>query len=329
MPTFNELKQMQGLPRHLKVRKTELRIQEWVEAHEGRVTISFSGGIDSTVLVAIARRLYPNLECVFSNTGLEMPEIVEFVRTFPNVKEVRPEKSFKNVIEEYGYPVVSKKVSRFISDCQNPSEKNADTRNLRLTGISSVTQPGKLQKSMMIPKKWKFLIDAPFKVSDKCCDWIKKKPIEKYLKETGMRPMTAEMAADSKRRESTYLQTGCNNFGGHYPKSMPMGFWTRQDVLGYIKEFNLPYCSVYGDIVYNPETKTLETTKEQRTGCMFCMFGVHLEKHPNRFERMYFSHPKHYAVCMNLGVGRVLDHIGVSHVPLIMEDGTIVYGRAV
>ena len=94
---------------------------------------------------------------------------------------------------------------------------------------------------------------------------------------------------------------------------MPMGFWTRQDVLGYIKEFNLPYCSVYGDIIYNPETKTLETTGEQRTGCMFCMFGVHLEKHPNRFERMKISHPKHYAVCMNLGCGTVMDYIGVEH----------------
>ena len=94
---------------------------------------------------------------------------------------------------------------------------------------------------------------------------------------------------------------------------MPMGFWTRQDVLAYIKVFNLQYCSVYGDIIYNIDTDKLETTGEQRTGCMFCMFGVHLEKHPNRFERMKISHKKYYDVCMNLGCGEVMDYIGVEH----------------
>ena len=311
--TKTELKQMQSLPLHLKIHKTCARIQEWHDYHNGNISISFSGGIDSRVLLDITRKLYPGIPAVFSNTGLEMPEIVEFVRTFKNVEEVRPERSFKWVIENCGYPVVSKKVSRFIKDCQNPTERNANVRNLRMTGYSSVTQPGKYQPSMKIPEKWKFLIDAPFKVSDSCCDWIKKKPIEKYLKTKGLFPMTAEMADDSSRREQTYMETGCNNYTGKHPKSMPMGFWTRQDVLAYIKVFNLPYCSVYGDIICDPVTKKLETTKEQRTGCMFCMFGVHLEKHPNRFERMKISHPKHYVVCMNLGCGNVMDYIGVKH----------------
>lgn len=50
-----------------------------------------------------------------------------------------------------------------------------------------------------------------------------------------------------------------------------------------------------------------------RTGCMFCLFGVHLEKHPNRFEKMRKTHPKLYDYCMNtLGIKQVLDYIGVS-----------------
>jgi 3'-phosphoadenosine 5'-phosphosulfate sulfotransferase (PAPS reductase)/FAD synthetase len=311
--TKSELLQMQSLPLHLKIHKTCARIQEWYDYHDGNIAVSLSGGVDSEVLIDMARRLYPKIPAVFSNTGLEMPEIVEFVRTFPNVIEVRPEHSFKWVVDNCGYPVVSKRVARYIRDCQNPTERNARSRQLRMTGISSVTQPGKYQASMKIPEKWKFLIDAPFKVSEKCCDWIKKKPLDKYLKANGLFAMTAEMADDSERRTQTYMMTGCNNYGGDHPKSMPMGFWTRQDVLAYIKVFNLPYCSVYGDIVCDPITKRLETTKEQRTGCMFCMFGVHMEKHPNRFERMKVSHPKHYAVCMNIGCGKVMDYIGVSH----------------
>lgn len=313
MPTLAELRQMQSLPLHLKIIKTVARIGEWYEEHNGDIYVAFSGGIDSTVLADIAKKYNPSIPLVFSNTGLEYPEIVAFVNTFQNAVSIRPERSFKWVIENCGYPVVSKRTSRYIRDCQNPTPSNYNVRKLRLTGISSVTNPGKYQPSMKIPDKWMKLIDAPFKVSDQCCDWIKKKPLDKYAKETGSFPMTAEMADDSERRESTYLKTGCNNFGGKHPKSTPMGFWTRQDVLAYIKVFNLPYCSVYGDIIYNPETKLLETTGEQRTGCMFCMFGVHLEKHPNRFERMKISHPKHYAVCMNLGCGKVMDYIGVTY----------------
>ena len=313
MISKTELLQMQGLPLDMKIRKTFARIGEWYDYYEGNVVVAFSGGIDSTVLVDIARRYRPNIKAMFSNTGLEMPEIVDFVHTFGNVIEVRPEKSFKWVLENCGYPVVSKRVARYVRDCQNPTDRNFNVRNLRLTGYSSVTQPGKYQPSMKIPNKWLKLIDAPFRVSEQCCDHMKKHPLQKFQKEYGLVPMTAEMADDSERRAQTYMRTGCNNYSETSPKSMPMGFWTRQDVLAYIKIFNLPYCSVYGDIIYNPITKTIETTGEQRTGCMFCMFGVHLEKHPNRFERMKISHPKHYAVCMNLGCGKVMDYIGVSH----------------
>jgi hypothetical protein len=86
--------------------------------------------------------------------------------------------------------------------------------------------------------------------------------------------------------------------------------------LKYIKQFNIPYASIYGDIVENEHGK-LMTTGVSRTGCMFCMFGVHLEKNPNRFQRMAVTHPKQYDYCINkLGCGKVLDYIGVDYSPL-------------
>ena len=69
-----------------------------------------------------------------------------------------------------------------------------------------------------------------------------------------------------------------------------MSFWTEQDVLAYLKMTGIPYASVYGEIV--EENGRLTTTGAKRTGCMFCMFGVHLEKKPNRFQRMALTHPK-------------------------------------
>lgn len=112
--TAEYLRMLQALPLELKIKKTELRIREWYEYWGGDVFISFSGGKDSTVLLDIARRIYPDIEAVFSDTGLEYPEIKEFVKTFPNVTIVRPKYSFKEILTKYGYPIISKEVSNVV-----------------------------------------------------------------------------------------------------------------------------------------------------------------------------------------------------------------------
>ncbi|WP_455945468.1 phosphoadenosine phosphosulfate reductase domain-containing protein [Eubacterium ramulus] len=158
--------------------------------------------------------------------------------------------------------------------------------------------------------KYKFLINAPFDVSNKCCDVMKKNPIHEYAKKTGRMPITATMAAESKLRTQNWLQNGCNGFGMKSPVSTPMAFWTEQDVLLYIKENNLPICSVYGDVVVDysgmgqcdnqmsfsdfglsDEKQLLKTTGCNRTGCVLCGFGCHLEKE-SRFELLKQTHPK-------------------------------------
>ena len=113
--TISELQQLQGLPLGIKVKKTRQRIKEWVDEYgESGVYVSFSGGKDSTVLLTIAMEMYPDIKAVFVDTGLEYPEIREFVRTYDNVDWIRPRKNFKKVILEYGYPFISKEVSGVI-----------------------------------------------------------------------------------------------------------------------------------------------------------------------------------------------------------------------
>lgn len=103
---------MQGLPLDDKVRMTKRRITEWVdEFGVDGVYVSFSGGKDSTVLLTIARQMYPDIKAVFVDTGLEYPEIRQFVRTWDNVEWLKPKKTFKQVINDYGYPFISKEVS--------------------------------------------------------------------------------------------------------------------------------------------------------------------------------------------------------------------------
>ena len=110
MPDKIYLQQMQRLPLIVKVRKTQLRIKEWYEHFDGNVYVSFSGGKDSTVLAHLVREMYPEVPLVFSNTGLEYPEIQSFARKM-GAEFVRPKMMFSEVISKYGYPLISKEVA--------------------------------------------------------------------------------------------------------------------------------------------------------------------------------------------------------------------------
>jgi 3'-phosphoadenosine 5'-phosphosulfate sulfotransferase (PAPS reductase)/FAD synthetase len=178
-------------------------------------------------------------------------------------------------------------------------------------------------KKGKIPEKWKHLVDAPFFISEKCCDVMKKKPAKQYERATGRKPLIGTMASESRLRLHKWLQYGCNAFEKENPSSQPLSFWTEQDILQYLKTYKVPYCSVYGDI-----TPQLTTTGCDRTGCIFCVFGCHLEKEPNRFQQLKQTHPRQYEYCIGggktvdgvwqpskegLGLGKVLDYIGVEY----------------
>ena len=298
MPTKEELKQLQALPLDLKIARTQQRIREWVR-HYGvnGVYVSFSGGKDSTVLLNITRAMYPDIEAVFINTGLEYPEIQKFAMSFPNVKVVYPKKTFKQVLTEKGYPVISKEISDIVGVAKRcPDGVYAKTRFEESRGRFSAA-------------KYKPLLDMDFMCSKRCCDIMKKEPAHRYSKESGKVAITAQMASESALRTQKWLQHGCNAFDNGNPVSNPMSFWTEQDVLMFIKTRSIKICSVYGDIVYDcdePEqerlpdatTLKLKTTGCPRTGCMFCAFGTHLEKGETRFQRLARTHPKQYAFCI-------------------------------
>ena len=96
------LKELQALPLERKVLITQSRILEWYNYWNGQVYVSFSGGKDSTVLLHIVRNLFPDVEAVFVDTGLEYPELRAFVKTFDNVTCLKPKMNFRQVIDTYG-----------------------------------------------------------------------------------------------------------------------------------------------------------------------------------------------------------------------------------
>ena len=132
---ISDLYQMQAMPLNIKVRMTQTRIRGWVEYWgEDNVYISFSGGKDSTVLLDIARKMYPNMKAVYVDTGLEFPEIREFVKTFDNVDIIKPKMNFKQVIEKYGYPFISKETSNVIHSARAWIRKHQPEYEKFLTG---------------------------------------------------------------------------------------------------------------------------------------------------------------------------------------------------
>ena len=212
--------------------------------------------------------------------------------------------------------------------------------NKKKSGL--IPKDGEPSRAKYSQEKYQFMLNAPFDISNQCCMVMKKSPVKKYAKETGRKPITAQMASESRLRTQKWLENGCNAFNLKEPISNPLSFWTEQDILLYIKQNNIEICSVYGDIVedlagtdevegqltisdiegfenmemFDAKRLPLKTTGCKRTGCMFCGFGCHLEKPgEGRFELMKQTHPKQYDYIMRpkeeggLDYKRVIDWI--------------------
>ena len=232
MPTAEQLKDLQSKTLKEKIQISSARIIEWYERWNGQVYVSFSGGKDSVVLLHLVRRLYPDVLGVYMDTGLEYPELREFVKKFDNIKWLRPQKydrktrnyrryTFTEVLKDYGYPIISKEQAAFISEYRNT--KSEKLKDIRLNG--NKYGMGK------ISKKYRHLIDSDFLIGDKCCDYMKKLPVERFEKETGLKGYIGVLASEGGVRLQGYLKTGCNSFNTTRPNSTPISFWTEQDIL--------------------------------------------------------------------------------------------------
>lgn len=262
----------QQLPLEQKIQMTVRRLIEWIEHWELHddmldnppecpVYMAVSGGKDSNVLGDLFFRFMPKkyhnrLLMVFSNTGLEMPEIVRHIRDeligsqdWPIV-QIRPKRSYQQVWKEEGIPLVSKKVARQIRTLKAGPTGNGDTYRLYNEGITS---KGHAAPRWKLANKWRHLVDNPeIKTTERCCDALKKDPIKQFEKDYDMkgRAITGMMASEGGYRSG---MTKCNMLDGKTTRSSPMLFWTESDVWEYINKYNVKICEVYYRRVFDNE----------------------------------------------------------------------------
>ncbi|MEG2136054.1 MAG: hypothetical protein RR150_08200 [Clostridia bacterium] len=308
-----------------KVRYAEVRAREFVSACDRRelnyhVSV---GGLDSITLLLFLRSIGLDVPAI-SVSSLEDKSIQDVHRLL-GVEAVKPLKSKVAVLKECGYPVLSKEIAGKISLLQNPSDKNVTVRHAIITGETGAYGGHRKGTRMKLAKKWltRFggadaegaalgYAEAPFKVSDKCCYYLKEKPCDDWAREHHSVPFLGLMASEGGRREQALMRNGCNYFGKTTIRSCPFAIFNRQDLLQLALDLNVPVPEIYGKISRD-EDGTLRTTKAQRTGCSMCGFGIHLEPRPHRFDRLYQGNPKEWEFWMvRQGWGDVLDYIGVG-----------------
>jgi len=287
-------------------------VDNYYHRFNGGVYMSFSGGKDSTVLKYFIDKWlkmagYPPIKYVFNNTTNEHKEILDFVKSFGDeVIHLRPKMTFAQVLEKYGFPMVSKQTARFLSRYRNT--KSEQMRQFYKHG----TNKDGSQSAFKIAKKWHFLIDAPFNFTDRCCDILKKEPVKRFEKETGLKPIIGTMADESNQRKLQYKKNGeqCNTFTEGKEQCKPLSIFTEADIWALIERFNIKICSIYFDQVINGEL----VKGEKRTGCKLCGFGCQFETgEDNRYTRLSKREPNlHKSFMDKLGYRAVLKFIGIK-----------------
>ncbi len=180
------------------------------------------------------------------------------------------------------------------------AQKIEEIRNTKSKKLLNKRLHGDNKGNGKLPEKWKNLIDAPFKISAKCCNFLKKNPVKKFEKKSGLKAVVGLIVDDSFLRKTSYLKNGCNNFKSNRPTSSPLSFWNAKDIWSYIKINKLAYAKIYDKGIDN-------------TGCIFCMFGEHLEKGISKFQILKLIHPALYKYSMfQLGCRKVLKYIGID-----------------
>lgn len=234
--TVADLKVRQSIPLENKIAYFKRVVEAFKEKFDDNVYVSISGGKDSQVLLYLCRKVDANIKAVYAMTGMDYPSVRKMALSHTNVTVVKPKKSHFQILSEFGYPVISKDVSLYVKGARHG--RTEETRKHYRNRFDGLDDEGNYSERRQWYKKYKFLLDAPFEISDMCCYYLKEKPCIDFEKETGMKPITGIMADESYRRLQAWLKTGCNSFSNEdgRPMSKPLSIFKESDILQFLFE---------------------------------------------------------------------------------------------
>lgn len=333
---FQEFQELQAMPYPQKLIHARNRAETFYSkcrtlGYNCHVSV---GGLDSITLLIFLRSI-----------GIDVPAIsVSILEDKGNqevhkqlgVQAIAPYMSKTQVIQKFGFPVVSKEHAKKISYLLRPDADKQTFIHTIMTGDKGARGGFRHSDRAKLPDKWIRLFggnyasmrpdleirEAPgFKVSSKCCYYMKEKPCADWAKEHHSVPYLGLMASEGGQREMALMKNGCNYFGSRTIRSCPFAIFTRQDLLQLAIDLKVPVPRAYGEIIRDPDG-SLHTTGAQRTGCSMCGFGIHMGKRPHQFDRLREYNPAEWEYWMyhcctdgegsKYGWGRVLDWIGVA-----------------
>ena len=339
-----EMLQKQMLPYQVKVQMAKVRIRDFYEeaCRRGVNCHASIGGLDSITLGTLIRSMgYDEKQIPFVSASSLEDASIQRVHEEMGCIKVKPLKSKVSILQEEGFPVLSKKIANRIATIANPTEKNKTVRHAIITGECGAQGHFAMNSKMQLPMTYLKLFggldeegralgySAPtnFKVSHRCCYYLKEAPCDNWAKEHNSVPYLGIMASEGGQRADALEEHGCNYWGKTTARSAPFSFFYHSDVVHLAADLGVHIPEIYGEVVISEEKNRFgdyeySTTGEQRTGCSMCGFGIQLEKRPHRFDRLYERSPKEWDFWMNscckdedgtrYGWGRVLDYIGIK-----------------
>lgn len=341
---IEEFHQKQRLPYRSKLNYAQRRAYDfqkecWRRGLNYHVSV---GGLDSIVLFLFLRKIGIDDAIGISRSSLEDASNRRVHRSLGIIpigaaKDSNGKPYSKpRIIQEFGFPVLSKEIASKVELLQHPSEDNKTVRHAIITGETGEYGGNRKGTRMKLSQRWlelfggyenetegvHYLIPPDYvKLSSKCCYYLKEKPCDDWAKEHNSVPYLGLMASEGGRREKSLMINGCNYFGKTTTRSAPFAIFMRQDILRLAIEMNEWYKAeykftlaetlgknpddmvesiiptVYGEIRENTKGE-FYTTGAQRTGCDMCGFGIHLEKRPHRFDRLRESNPNSWTYWM-------------------------------
>lgn len=340
MQKHEEMLQKQRVPYSIKVKMSEQRIRDFIEECDTRgynyhVSV---GGLDSIVLAHLIERMGYDVPRVSASTLEDIS--IQRVHKEMGCIVVAPLKSKIKILQEEGFPVLSKKIANKIDTLAHPTEKNKTVRHAIITGECGEQGHFATDSKMRLPMTYLKLFGGldkegealgykkpNFAVSHKCCYYLKEAPCDNWAKEHNSVPFLGLMASEGGQRADALEENGCNYFGKTTARSCPFAFYYHSDVVHLAVDLGVHIPEIYGEVKTSKEPNEFGdyeyyTTGEQRTGCSMCGFGIQLENRPHRFDRLWERNPKEWEFWMlkcckhedgtEYGWGEVLDYIGIK-----------------